>query len=312
MIDFSDFQVLVLGVGGLGCEILKNLVTIGIPTIHIVDLDTIELTNLNRQFLFNECDIGKSKAIVAAKYINQKKFPSLVKDRFVTVIPHYQDLTKFTLEFISAFSIIISGLDAIPPRRFINNQINQLAKLTNFEKCIPFIDGGSEGFKGHCKIIIPGFTACYECSLSTLPTKLKTYPLCTIAHNPRLPEHVIEYVITIEWPKAFNTKNFDLSSSNDLDWIYKNSIKRAIEFNIDTMNISKKFILDVLKNIIPSVSTTNAIIASQCCTELMKLIYDITEIETSNNFTIYNGEDGCFNYSFRYERLKNCQVCSSL
>ena len=53
-----------VGAGGIGCELLKNLVLTGFGEIHIVDLDTIDLSNLNRQFLFRNEHIKKSKALV--------------------------------------------------------------------------------------------------------------------------------------------------------------------------------------------------------------------------------------------------------
>jgi hypothetical protein len=63
--DFSfQARILMVGAGGIGCELLKNLVLSGFGEIHIVDLDTIDLSNLNRQFLFRQEHIKKSKALV--------------------------------------------------------------------------------------------------------------------------------------------------------------------------------------------------------------------------------------------------------
>jgi ubiquitin-like 1-activating enzyme E1 B len=64
MDKFKDSKLLVVGAGGIGCELLKNLVLTGFNEIEVIDLDTIELSNLNRQFLFQKCHVGKPKAIV--------------------------------------------------------------------------------------------------------------------------------------------------------------------------------------------------------------------------------------------------------
>jgi len=110
-------------------------------------------------------------------------------------------------EYYSQFKIIICGLDSVEARRWINATLVNLVDPEYPESLKPLIDGGTEGFKGQARVILPTISACYECSLD-MHTKPVTYPMCTIANTPRIPEHCIEYASVVEFPKVFPIKFF--------------------------------------------------------------------------------------------------------
>ena len=202
----------------------------GFGQIHVIDMDTIELTNLNRQFLFRASDVGRPKAEVAAEFVN-KRVPGC------NVTPYCANIMKTTdeqPEFYKSFSMIISGLDNIEARRYVNNL---LVSYTDVDEDgvptsmpIPFIDGGTEGFQGQARVIIPRQTSCFECTLDMFPPQ-QTFPLCTIAETPRRPEHCVAYAQIVEWPKHFS-RGIDTDSSEDMQWIFERASERADRFSI--------------------------------------------------------------------------------
>ncbi|CAK84057.1 unnamed protein product (macronuclear) [Paramecium tetraurelia] len=299
-------KVLVIGAGGLGCEILKTLALSGIKEIHVIDLDTIDLTNLNRQFLFRMKDVGKYKAEVAAEFI-MKRIPTC------KVIPYTKKIQEFPISFYSEFPVIIAGLDNVEARRWINRVVIQMVQRDENDKVIDdtrhyLIDGGTEGLNGQARVISPFETACYECTLSQLPKQLQ-YQMCTIASTPRLPEHCIAYAYEVLWSKEQPNVKLDKDNFDHMNWIYQKALERSKQFNIE--GVTYKLTLGVVKNIIPAVASTNALIASICTVECFKILTG--NGSQLNNYIQWYGQNhqtGVGINVIQQERLEECTECS--
>ncbi|KAF8637393.1 hypothetical protein AX17_002888 [Amanita inopinata Kibby_2008] len=290
-------KILVIGAGGLGCEILANLALTGFKDIHVIDMDTIDISNLNRQFLFRQKDVGKPKATVAAELI-MKRVPG------VLVTPYFGKIQDKDDDYYMQFNLIICGLDSVEARRWINATLVNVVDPENPESLKPLIDGGTEGFKGQARVILPTITSCYECSLDML-NKPTVFPFCTIANTPRLPEHCIEWASVLEWPRVHGEKKMDVDDPEHITWLYKTAATRARDFNIE--GVTWSLTQGVVKNIIPAIASTNAVIAASCCNEAFKIA--TSSAAYLNNYFMLIGTDGIYSYTFEHEKRDDCPVC---
>ena len=162
----ASARVLVVGAGGIGCELLKNLAMVGFGDVTIVrirllvlamirlrkltisslclqiDLDTIDLSNLNRQFLFQKQHIRQPKSLVAREtalafnpHINIQAFHDNIKE------------PKHSLRWIASFDIVMNALDNLDARRWVN----KMCVAAN----VPLVESGTTGFLGQVQPIQP-------------------------------------------------------------------------------------------------------------------------------------------------------------
>lgn len=290
--DWSSIKVLVVGAGGLGCELLHCLALSGFRDIHVIDMDTIDLSNLNRQFLFRNDDIGKPKADVAAAFVN-KRCP------WVEVTPHFSRIEEKPTDFYRQFNIVILGLDSIHARTWINAMYASLAKreVINGEvvvtESVPLIDGGTEGFKGSARVIQFGRTACIQCTLYLFPPQ-RGVPMCTLENVPRVPAHCVLYVKEKTWgeEKPFGASAdgqalpLDGDNPQHIQWIMEKAKLRQERFQL-AGTIDFAFTQGVVKNVIPAVGFTNAMVAAMCVNEALKMATDMAT--TMDCFAFYDG-----------------------
>ncbi|KAF8732538.1 Ubiquitin-activating enzyme active site, partial [Rhizoctonia solani] len=162
----SSAKTLVVGAGGIGCELLKNLVLSGFGEITLLDLDTIDLSNLNRQFLFRKKDVKQSKALVAAA--TAQPFNPSVK-----IYPIHGNIKEpqFDVGWFKQFDIVMNALDNLDARRHVNKMCIAAG--------IPLIESGTAGYLGqvqplmHHALHSPSETECFECVAKPVP---KSFP----------------------------------------------------------------------------------------------------------------------------------------
>ncbi|NXB97687.1 SAE2 enzyme, partial [Orthonyx spaldingii] len=140
-----------------------------------IDLDTIDVSNLNRQFLFQKKHVGRSKSQVAKESVLQF-CPE------ANIIAYHDSIMNpdYNVEFFRQFTLVMNALD----NRAARNHVNRMCLAAD----IPLIESGTAGYLGQVTVIKKGVTECYECQPK--PTQ-KTFPGCTIRNTPSEPIHCI-------------------------------------------------------------------------------------------------------------------------
>lgn len=163
-LKLKNAKVCVVGTGGLGNPITTRLVAMGVGTLRIVDRDVIELSNLHRQTMFDEDDVGKVKVEVAAKKL-QKLNPDCKIEALAISVNDYT-----ALEVVEGCDVIVDALDSVNARYALNKACVKFG--------IPFVTGAAVGVSGQIFTIIPGTSACYYCMFPELDEN--TMPTCSI------------------------------------------------------------------------------------------------------------------------------------
>jgi adenylyltransferase/sulfurtransferase len=157
-------KICVVGVGGLGNPITTRLAAMGVGTLRIVDRDVIELSNLHRQTMFDEDDVGQVKVEVAAKKL-QKLNPDCRIEALAVSVNDYT-----ALEVVEGCDVVVDALDSVNARYALNKACVKFG--------IPFVTGAAVGVSGQIFTILPGTSACYHCMFPSLDED--TMPTCSL------------------------------------------------------------------------------------------------------------------------------------
>jgi len=148
-------HALIIGAGGLGSNSANLLVRMGIGSIDIVDNDVIDITNLHRTTVYSEQDIGKSKALILGKRLQE--INSEVRVKGIN-----QKVTKENIgSLIHHAHVIVDGTDSLPLRCLINE--------TSIRHHVPWVYAGVYETIGMVMGILPGKTSCFQCISQTIP-----------------------------------------------------------------------------------------------------------------------------------------------
>ncbi|KIJ56440.1 hypothetical protein M422DRAFT_150768 [Sphaerobolus stellatus SS14] len=189
----ANLKVLIVGSGGIGCELLKNVVLTGFGHITLLDLDTIDLSNLNRQFLFRKKDVKQPKSLVAAK-------TAAPFNPRVHIEPLHANIKEpqFDVPWFKGFDIVLNALDNLDARRHVNKMCMAAS--------VPLVESGTAGYFGQVQPIVKDVTECFDCLAKPTP---KTFPVCTIRSTPSQPIHCIVWAKSYLFPQLFGEDEED-------------------------------------------------------------------------------------------------------
>ena len=174
----NNLNIFIIGAGALGCELLKHFALMGISTNKnsqtiITDNDRIETSNLNRQFLFRNKDIGKSKSKIAseqAKIMNRE-----INCKYLEMFVNDESEEYFNEKFWENQNFIFTAVDSKSARKYVDNQCTKYSKH--------LIDTGTLGTSASCQVIIPFKTSCYNDIQEILEFSI---PMCTLRNFPSI------------------------------------------------------------------------------------------------------------------------------
>ncbi|KAJ1509030.1 hypothetical protein HMI55_000123 [Coelomomyces lativittatus] len=180
-------KVFLVGAGAIGCEMLKNWAMMGISTdstkeghVYVTDMDSIEKSNLNRQFLFRSNDVSKLKSETAANAVLKMNPHMRIQSFTDRVGPDSEAI--FNDVFWGRMDIVVNALDNVEARRYVDR------RCVLFRK--PLFDSGTMGTQGSTQVVIPHLTESYG---SSQDPPEKSIPLCTLKNFPNQIEHTIQW-----------------------------------------------------------------------------------------------------------------------
>ncbi|XP_062871211.1 ubiquitin-like modifier-activating enzyme 1 [Trichomycterus rosablanca] len=173
-----------VGAGAIGCELLKNFAMIGLASgegeVIVTDMDTIEKSNLNRQFLFRPWDVTKMKSETAAAAVKQMNPSIRITGHQNRVGPDTEKI--YDDDFFENLNGVTNALDNVDARMYMDRRCVYYRK--------PLLESGTLGTKGNVQVVMPFITESYS---SSQDPPEKSIPICTLKNFPNAIEHTLQW-----------------------------------------------------------------------------------------------------------------------
>jgi len=204
-------QVVVAGLGGLGCSASLYLTCAGVGHVTLIDCDRVELSNLNRQVLHYEEDIGEKKPFSAAQKL--AKLNSSIE-----VIPVFKKITaQNASKIIKGANLVIDGMDNFKTRFIVNKAC--------VAEGIPFIHGGVHGLFGEVTTILPGRTPCLACIFPEVPQRKVSLPVFGVTPALIAILQVTEAIKLLAGFGSLLTEKMLYFNGDTMDFTFRNLVK---------------------------------------------------------------------------------------
>ncbi|CAH1783923.1 unnamed protein product [Owenia fusiformis] len=180
----GNLKYFLVGAGAIGCEMLKNWAMIGLGcgdgNVWVTDMDIIEKSNLNRQFLFRSWDVQKHKSATAANAAKAMNPSFNITHQENRVGPDTENI--YNDDFFESLSGVANALDNVDARMYMDRRCVYYRK--------PLLESGTLGTKGNIQVVIPHLTESYS---SSQDPPEKSIPICTLKNFPNAIEHTLQW-----------------------------------------------------------------------------------------------------------------------
>ncbi|KAK9881581.1 hypothetical protein WA026_016454 [Henosepilachna vigintioctopunctata] len=281
----GGLKYFVVGAGAIGCELLKNFAMMGIGTeggkITVTDMDLIEKSNLNRQFLFRPHNVQQAKSVTAAKVI-KKMNPHLNVDAHENRVG-IETESIYDDAFFENLDGVANALDNVDARIYMDRRCVYYRK--------PLLESGTLGTKGNTQVVVPFLTESYS---SSQDPPEKSIPICTLKNFPNAIEH------TLQWARDMFEGLFRQSAENASQYLTDSDfVERTLKLPgvqpIEILDSVKTALIDERpKSIEDCVAWARHHWQEQYCNQIKQLLFNFPPDQlTSTGQLFWSGPKRC-------------------